>query len=214
MYEDRYISTGLTKRTKTVKLLFKRSELLYDIKNYAYVEGDVMQVKTEHDRHQVQDIGETGNIDRVTKVLDLAYAESVEALFPYSKQEVEQETEMDNMPTVVYDEEPAEGGSDGVKTPTHENDKAEGKTEGEANAKTQDYEIQLLVPDAYSKTTVTLLVRYIHEYMVCRVMADWMSITNPTSAPKWKEKEQEMLESMKEAVNFRTKRVRRTQTPF
>lgn len=214
MYEDRYISTGLTKRTKTVKLLFKRSELLYDIKNYAYVEGDVMQVKTEHDRHQVQDIGETGNIDRVTKVLDLAYAESVEALFPYSKQEVEQETEMDNMPTVVYDEEPAEGGSDGVKTPTHEDDKAEGKTEGEANAKTQDYEIQLLVPDAYSKTTVTLLVRYIHEYMVCRVMADWMSITNPTSAPKWKEKEQEMLESMKEAVNFRTKRVRRTQTPF
>ena len=211
MYEDRYISTGLTKRTKTVKLLFKRSELLYDIKNYAYVEGDVMQVKTEHDRHQVQDIGETGNIDRVTKVLDLAYAESVEALFPYSKQEVEQETEMDNMPTVVYDEEPAEGGSDGVKTPTH---KAEGKTEGEANAKTQDYEIQLLVPDAYSKTTVTLLVRYIHEYMVCRVMADWMSITNPTSAPKWKEKEQEMLEAMKEAVNFRTKRVRRTQTPF
>ena len=214
MYEDRYISTGLTKRTKTVKLLFKRSELLYDIKNYAYVEGDVMQGKTEHDRHQVQDIGETGNIDRVTKVLDLAYAESVEALFPYSKQEVEQETEMDNMPTVVYDEEPAEGGSDGVKTPTHEDDKAEGKTEGEANAKTQDYEIQLLVPDAYSKTTVTLLVRYIHEYMVCRVMADWMSITNPTSAPKWKEKEQEMLESMKEAVNFRTKRVRRTQTPF
>lgn len=214
MYEDRYISTGLTKRTKTVKLLFKRSELLYDIKNYAYVEGDIMQVKTEHDRHQVQDIGETGNIDRVTKVLDLAYAESVEALFPYSKQEVEQETEMDNMPTVVYDEEPAEGGSDGVKTPTHEEDKAEGKTEGEANAKTQDYEIQLLVPDAYSKTTVTLLVRYIHEYMVCRVMADWMSITNPTSAPKWKEKEQEMLEAMKEAVNFRTKRVRRTQTPF
>ena len=214
MYEDRYISTGLTKRTKTVKLLFKRSELLYDIKNYAYVEGDIMQVKTEHDRHQVQDIGETGNIDRVTKVLDLAYAESVEALFPYSKQEVEQETEMDNMPTVVYDEEPAEGGSDGVKMPTHEEDKAEGKTEGEANAKTQDYEIQLLVPDAYSKTTVTLLVRYIHEYMVCRVMADWMSITNPTSAPKWKEKEQEMLEAMKEAVNFRTKRVRRTQTPF
>ena len=214
MYEDRYISTGLTKRTKTVKLLFKRSELLYDIKNYAYVEGDIMQVKTEHDRHQVQDIGEIGNIDRVTKVLDLAYAESVEALFPYSKQEVEQETETDNMPTVVYDEEPAEGGSDGVKTPTHEEDKAEGKTEGEANAKTQDYEIQLLVPDAYSKTTVTLLVRYIHEYMVCRVMADWMSITNPTSAPKWKEKEQEMLEAMKEAVNFRTKRVRRTQTPF
>lgn len=115
MDENRYTSTGLTARTKTVKLLFKRSELLYDIKNYAYVEGDVMQVNTEHDRHQVQDIGETGNIDRVTKVLDLAYAESVEALFPYTKQDVEQVTEMDNMPTVVYDEEPSdEGGERGV----------------------------------------------------------------------------------------------------
>lgn len=71
MDENRYNSTGLTARTKTVKLLFKRSELLYDIKNYAYVEGDVMQVNTEHDRHQVQDIGETGNIDRVTKCLTL-----------------------------------------------------------------------------------------------------------------------------------------------
>ena len=116
MDENRYTSTGLTARTKTVKLLFKRSELLYDIKNYAYVEGDVMQVNTEHDRHQVQDIGETGNIDRVTKVLDLAYAESVEALFPYTKQDVEQVTEMDNMPTVVYDEEPADEGDDEVFT--------------------------------------------------------------------------------------------------
>lgn len=168
MDENRYNSTGLTARTKTVKLLFKRSELLYDIKNYAYVEGDVMQVNTEHDRHQVQDIGETGNIDRVTKVLDLAYAESVEALFPYTKQDVEQVTEMDNMPTVVYDEEPSDEGGDEVFT----NEKPE-------ETKSQDYEIQLLVPDAYSKTTVTLLVRYIHEYMVCRVLADWMSITNP-----------------------------------
>ena len=147
MDENRYNSTGLTARTKTVKLLFKRSELLYDIKNYAYVEGDVMQVNTEHDRHQVQDIGETGNIDRVTKVLDLAYAESVEALFPYTKQDVEQVTEMDNMPTVVYDEEPpADEGSDEVFT----NEKPD-------ETKSQDYEIQLLVPDAYSKTTVPCL---------------------------------------------------------
>lgn len=196
-------ATCTVARTKTVKLTFKREELLYDIRNNAYVEGDVMQAKTEHDRHQVQDIGEDGNIDRVTRLLDLAYAESVEALFPYTKQDVEQVTEMDNMPTVVYDEEPSDEGGDEVFT----NEKPE-------ETKSQDYEIQLLVPDAYSKTTVTLLVRYIHEYMVCRVLADWMSITNPPSAPRWKEKEQEMLEAMKEAVNFRTKRVRRTQTPF
>ena len=78
-------ATVTVTRTKTVKMTFKREELLYDIRNNAYVEGDVMQAKTEHDRHQVQDIGEDGNIDRVTRLLDLAHAECEEALFPYTK---------------------------------------------------------------------------------------------------------------------------------
>ena len=191
---------GTVVRTKTVKMTFKREELLYDIRNNAYVEGDVMQVKTEHDRHQVQDIGEDGNIDRVTRVLDLAHAECEEALFPYTKENVEQETEMDDTPTYV---DPVE------ETPAEEftNEITDAKPTG-------DYVIRLLVPDEYSKTTVRLIVRYIHEYMVCRVLADWMSITNPPATANWKEKQDEALEGMKEAVNFRTGRVRRTQTPF
>ena len=193
-------ATCTVARTKTVKLTFKREELLYDIRNNAYVEGDVMQVKTEHDRHQVQDIGEDGNIDRVTRVLDLAHAECEEALFPYTKENVEQETEMDDTPTFV---EPVE------ETPAEEftNEIPDAKPTG-------DYVIRLLVPDEYSKTTVRLIVRYIHEYMVCRVLADWLSITNPPAAANWKAKQDEALEGMKEAVNFRTGRVRRTQTPF
>ena len=193
-------ATCTVARTKTVKLTFKREELLYDIRNNAYVEGDVMQAKTEHDRHQVQDIGEDGNIDRVTRVLDLAHAECAEALFPYTKENVEQETEMDDTPTYV---EPVE------ETPDEEftNEIPDAKPTG-------DYVIRLLVPDEYSKTTVRLIVRYIHEYMVCRVLADWLSITNPPATANWKEKQDEALEGMKEAVNFRTGRVRRTQTPF
>lgn len=193
-------ATCTVARTKTVKLTFKREELLYDIRNNAYVEGDVMQAKTEHDRHQVQDIGEDGNIDRVTRLLDLAHAECEEALFPYTKENVEQETEMDDTPTFV---EPVE------ETPAEEftNEIPDAKPTG-------DYVIRLLVPDEYSKTTVRLIVRYIHEYMVCRVLADWLSITNPPAAANWKAKQDEALEGMKEAVNFRTGRVRRTQTPL
>lgn len=193
-------ATCTVARTKTVKLTFKREELLYDIRNNAYVEGDVMQAKTEHDRHQVQDIGEDGNIDRVTRLLDLAHAECEEALFPYTKENVEQETEMDDTPTFV---EPVE------ETPAEEftNEIPDAKPTG-------DYVIRLLVPDEYSKTTVRLIVRYIHEYMVCRVLADWLSITNPPAAANWKAKQDEALEGMKEAVNFRTGRVLRTQTPF
>ena len=159
-----------------------------------------MQAKTEHDRHQVQDIGEDGNIDRVTRVLDLAHAECEEALFPYTKENVEQETEMDDTPTYV---DPVDETLD------------EEFTDETPDAKpTGDYVIRLLVPDEYSKTTVRLIVRYIHEYMVCRVLADWLSITNPPAAANWKAKQDEALEGMKEAVNFRTGRVRRTLTPF
>jgi hypothetical protein len=83
-------------RTKTVTLTFKRDEILYDCKNYAYVEGDTMKTQDEHDRHQVMDIGEDGNIDRVTRVLDLAFAECVELCYPYSKEEVEDTTAADD----------------------------------------------------------------------------------------------------------------------
>ena len=202
---------GTVVRTKTVKMTFKREELLYDIRNNAYVEGDVMQAKTEHDRHQVQDIGEDGNIDRVTRVLDLAHAECEEALFPYTKENVEQESEMDDTPTFVEPTADAEGTVAGSEETLAE----EEFTDDTPVVKpTGDYVIRLLVPDEYSKTTVRLIVRYIHEYMVCRVLSDWMSITNPPAAANWKAKQDEALEGMKEAVNFRTGRVRRTPTPF
>ena len=204
-------ATVTVARTKTVKMTFKREELLYDIRNNAYVEGDVMQEKTEHERHQVQDIGEDGNIDRVTRVLDLAHAECEEALFPYTKENVEQESEMDDTPTYIEPTADAEGTVEGSEETLAE----EEFTDDTPVVKpTGDYVIRLLVPDEYSKTTVRLIVRYIHEYMVCRVLYDWMSITNPPAAANWKAKQDDALEGMKEAVNFRTGRVRRTQTPF
>lgn len=76
-------------RTKTVTLTFYREQLLYDIKNLAYVEGDVLPDDAQHSKHQVQDIGEEGNVDRVTRMLDLALARCREHLYPYTKEPVE-----------------------------------------------------------------------------------------------------------------------------
>lgn len=83
-------------RTKKVTMKFKREELLYDCKNYAFVEGDVMETKTEHDRHQVFDMCEEGNVDRVTRVLNLAFSQCVELCYPYSKVEAAEETILDD----------------------------------------------------------------------------------------------------------------------
>lgn len=92
--------------TKTVTLQFLRSELLNDLDQYGFVEGDVMRADAEnlkHGKHQTQDISQSGNIDIVTRWLDLALARCREALFPYSKTPVAVDTKNDILTnTQVY----------------------------------------------------------------------------------------------------------------
>lgn len=78
--------------TLTAVLIFKRDQLLYDIRNAAYIEGSVMETESDHNRHMVQDVGEEGNVDRVTRVLDLAIARCREMLYPYTKHEPDRAT--------------------------------------------------------------------------------------------------------------------------
>lgn len=72
----------------TVVLRFKREALLYDIRNVAYVESDVRATEDEHARHQTADIGETGNVDRVTRMLNLAFQECVNFIKMYTRVKV------------------------------------------------------------------------------------------------------------------------------
>jgi len=179
----RYPSVGLpeqeAERTKIVSLKFKRSELLYDAQNYAFVLGDVMKADDEHLRHQLQDIVEDGNRDRVTRVLNLWMAKVREALYPYTKQEVE-----------------------------------DGESRTDVLTEVDEYTITMLVPDDYSKTTVTLLEQLIHEILICRVLEDWVSITNPGHEDIWKSKAEAAMAELNRVKNGRVKRVRRKQHPF
>lgn len=74
--------------TIEVVLSFKRDELLYDIRNAAYVEGSVLESDNNHVRHTIQDVGEEGNVDRITRVMSLAVAKCKETLYAYTKQDV------------------------------------------------------------------------------------------------------------------------------
>ena len=165
---------------KAVTLTFKRTELLYDAENYSFVEGDIMKADDEHARHQVFDIAAKGNIDRVTRVLNLAHAECVEMLFPYSKEEIP---------------EGQEAMTDVMTAP-------------------EEYHIVLNLPDGFSLTTVKLLTHLVHEYLVCRVLADWMSITNPGSQANWEEKFRELKTKIQTSLVSRTGKIRRKCKPF
>ena len=140
---------------------FRRSQLLYDIENYT-----------------VQDVGEEGNVNRVTRLLDLTVAQCKELLYPYTKNEISNH-ELDN----VLKEQPT-------------------------------YGIVLSLPADFSQTTLNLLSKLIHEYIVCYTVADWMSITNPAKAETWAVKAEDMERQIRVALHSRVNRVRRRLSVF
>ena len=159
-------------------LIFKRDDLLYDIKNYAFIEGSISETDSNHVRHTIQDVGEDGNVDRVTRVLNLTVAKCKEMLYPYTKHNIHRQELDDKL------REP------GV------------------------YGIVMRVPKEYSQTSLNLLEELIHEYLVCTVVADWMSITNPTKAEMWKGKAESASREIKTGLNSRMQRVRIKTHPF
>ena len=166
-------------RYKNITISFLRLELLYDISNYSFIEGDIMDVDDEHKRHQTIDVCEAGNIDRVTRVLNLGHSEVLELLYPYTKRECTDCEKQDNV----------------LEIPDL-------------------YVVDMYVPESFASSTVKLLKNLIHEYLVCRVLADWMSITNPGSKEKWEEKMEDMRGKLRSCVHSRMGRLRRRLSPW
>lgn len=157
---------------------FKRDQLLYDIKNYAYIEGSVMDTDNGHNRHMVQDVGEEGNVDRITRVLNLTVAKCRELLYPYTKNEPHR-TELDDV----------------LREP-------------------KVYGIVLSVPSDFSQTTLYLLKNLIHEYLVCKAVADWLTITNTTKAQVWEVKAEDAEKEIRINLHNRIAKTRRRMHPF
>ena len=171
---------GPKKETKNVTLTFKRAELIYDASNYSFVEADIIPEGNECQRHQVFDIAQSGNVDRVTRVLNVAHTECVEMLYPYTKKEIpDEQEELDDI----------------LKEP-------------------ETYEIKMTVPEDFSLTTLRLLEHLIHEYLVCRVLADWMSITNPESEATWEKKFTTLRDKIRTSLVSRTGKIRRKLKPW
>jgi len=139
--------------TREVVITIHRKDVMYEIRNLGYVEGDVMDGENGHRKHQMQDIGEDGNVDRVTRIMDLAFAECCNACGRYAYEEIE-----------------------------------DGMTDDDAYREETGYVLRLKMPRAYSQTGIRLLTKYIHEYMVDCVMAEWTELVNPESTARWREK--------------------------
>lgn len=165
-------------KTHIAKITLSRKDLLYDIKNRAYIIGDTMSEDQEHFKHQTTDIGQDGNVDFVTRILDVAHAECAEWLFAYTKVPCEEISEYDN-----------------------------GLREEET------YVINMVVPDGMSQTTLDLISKLIHEYMVLLVLGRWMHLVG-LSSERWEVQAEKIKSQIASRLNARWKRVRLKQHPF
>lgn len=81
-------TVGQVQHRWPVQLDFRKDELLYAIGTLAYNEAEAAQLPDET-KHKVKDVQEDGNVDRIVKVIDLAFAQCVEALYPQTKECIE-----------------------------------------------------------------------------------------------------------------------------
>lgn len=168
--------------TKKVTLVFHREQLLYDIRNYAYIEGHVWgedRPEIRHARHTLIEIGEEGNVDRVNRLLGTVHAATVEMLYPYTRQ-----------------------------------DAADGEVICDCMCVPDEYQIIMQVPASMSHTTLELLSKLIHEFMVARVIYDWLSITHAEASRNWLEKALEAEGEINIIKNSRTGALLRRSHPF
>lgn len=73
---------------KHISIIINRQALFDDISSLAYSEGEIIHTDSGDERRELQDIVEDGNVGRVLRLLNLAYSECLEALYPYCKTEV------------------------------------------------------------------------------------------------------------------------------
>lgn len=165
---------------KRATIVTKRKELLHDIGQECYTEGDMLGNDLLHAKHLTQDVLQPGMVERVMRTLCLAHDECVELLGAYAKTEIEADTTIDDRLT-----EP------------------------------EEWRIELEgLPATMSGTSVRMLGKLVHEYMVCRVMQDRLTVTKSSGAADWLERLVAVKAQMKGVLCRRTKPVRRKLSPW
>lgn len=153
-----------------------KNELVYDIKNTAYIFADSYTGKDTTDRQlkNAFDIGEEGNRDKLARILDSAVEDCRELLYRYTK------TEMRG------------GGFD-----TNEWSECTGSAANEEEA----YYLAMRMPEGMSKTSIHSMATYIHDYIVNESLYEWMMLILPEAADRFWALAEDKKQKIKDASN-------------
>lgn len=166
-----------------------KDELIHDIKNTAFAFAD--SLKTDdvdaHVLHNVFDVGEDGNRDKLARILDSAIEDCREILFRFCKIE---------MTDGGFDSNEWE---DCVGSPVNKED---------------SYYLVMNMPKEFSKTSIHTITVYIHDYVVNQALYEWLMVVYPSGADSFWALADEKRKKIKEAAIRSTGRSRIKLHPF
>ena len=172
-----------------VMIELQKKELIFDIKNTAAVYADSISssVEDSHSIHNIYDVGEDGNRDKLARILDSAVEDCNEMLFRYTKMKM------------------LGGGFD-----SNEWEECIGSPTNEEEA----YYLAMRMPQGFSKTSVHTMTVYIHDYIVNQCLYEWLTIVYPDGADRFLALAEEKKQKIKGASNRSAGRARITLHPF
>ncbi len=177
------------KKGYKVMVEMMKNELVFDIKNTAFIYADSnVRLDTDlHSLHNVFDIAEDGNRDKLARILDSAVEDCREVLFRFTKKDIE---------CCGFDSNEWE---ECIGSPTNEEDA---------------YYLCMLMPSDFSSTSIHTLAVYIHDYIVNQALYEWMMLVYPDGAENFKVLAEEKKQKIKDASNHSVGKVRIRLHPF
>lgn len=196
--------------TKNKKnMTFKLEDLYREIANIAYVAADVALTADNHHRlHQTFDICEEANIERINNLLALAAEEVVNTMHNAPS--------MHNAQCIMINFDSGSTNQDSTLTTqdptltTHDSD----LTTQDPDLTTQDSDTTLTADNGQLTTENCKYRELIREFLVCRVLHGWLSVTLPESAKMWHERAEALLDRLRSISMGSTDPLTRRLSPF
>ena len=193
-------------------MTFKLEDLYREIANIAYVAADVALTADNHHRlHQTFDICEEANIERVNNLLALA-AEEVQQLMHNAQCIMHNLNSMHNLnlmhnaqciminfDSVLTTRDSDLTTQDSDTTLTADNGKrtTENRQQTTDNGKRTTENRQQTTDNGQLTTENCKYRELIREFLVCRVLHGWLSVTLPEAAAMWHERAEALLARLK-----------------
>ena len=166
---------SVTSDKQTVRMTFRRSEIIYHISNDAFIQRQATKASVN-----VSDLCADGNIEHVERVMRLTMSAIVELMYSATK------AELSELP-------PALDG-DGYEL--------KGECDCECDCSDKAFVVVLHIADA-SATTMRYLYNLIKEVLIDSVLADWLGIVAPDLSTLWQSKAEVATEEISAAINRR-----------